>query len=477
MASNTQEIGDDLTWSRNEQVSIPSKASPQTTIEDLICIGFGPASLAIAIALSDASSTAKVSFLERQPKFAWHAGMQLPGAKMQISFMKDLATPRNPQSKFTFINYLFSKKRLNTFINLDTFLPSRLEYEDYLRWCAGHFEERVRYGQEVVEVSPDVVRKDGKVTQFQVVARDIVTGELTTRIARHVVIAVGGKGRIPSELPQASPRVVHSSKYSQQVSSALPDRSAAYNIAVLGSGQSAAEIFNDLPARYPNAKITMVIKGSALRPSDDSPFVNEIFDPERVDGIFAEGAELRASRIKADKATNYGVVRLGLLEHLYEQFYMQRLKSEDERDWQVKMRTNRKVVRSREVDGKLLLTFGKVVDDVQVVKEGDEELLVDAVFVATGYERNAHEGMLVKTRALLTEMAIEAQKFPVRRDYKIAFDERKVATNAGVWLQGCNESTHGLSDTLLSILAVRGGELVQSIFGNEVVEKRIRAKL
>ncbi|CZT00866.1 related to L-ornithine N5-oxygenase SidA [Rhynchosporium agropyri] len=477
MASNTQEIGDDLTWSRNEQVSIHSKASPQTTIEDLICIGFGPASLAIAIALSDASSTAKVSFLERQPKFAWHAGMQLPGAKMQISFMKDLATPRNPQSKFTFINYLFSKKRLNTFINLDTFLPSRLEYEDYLRWCAGHFEERVRYGQEVVEVSPDVVRKDGKVTQFQVVARDIVTGELTTRIARHVVIAVGGKGRIPSELPQVSPRVVHSSKYSQQVSSALPDRSAAYNIAVLGSGQSAAEIFNDLPARYPNAKITMVIKGSALRPSDDSPFVNEVFDPERVDGIFAEGAELRASRIKADKATNYGVVRLGLLEHLYERFYMQRLKSEDERDWQVKMRTNRKVVRSREVDGKLLLTFGKVVDDVQVVKEGDEELLVDAVFVATGYERNAHEGMLVKTRGLLTEMAIEAKKFSVRRDYKIAFDERKVAANAGVWLQGCNESTHGLSDTLLSILAVRGGELVQSIFGNEVVEKRIRAKL
>jgi L-ornithine N5-oxygenase len=32
-------------------------------------------------------------------------------------------------------------------------------------------------------------------------------------------------------------------------------------------------------------------------------------------------------------------------------------------------------------------------------------------------------------------------------------------------LQGCNESTHGLSDTLLSILATRGGEMVNSIFG------------
>ncbi|KAH7395459.1 L-lysine 6-monooxygenase (NADPH-requiring)-domain-containing protein [Cadophora sp. MPI-SDFR-AT-0126] len=475
MASNAQEIGSELAWSHMEQVSSPTMASPQSSVEDLICIGFGPASLAIAIALEDASTSAKVSFLERQSQFAWHSGMQLPGAKMQISFLKDLATPRNPRSKFTFINYLFSKKRLNTFINLDTFLPSRLEYEDYLRWCASHFEDRVSYGQEVVEVSPDINVRNGKVAQFRVIARDVVTGELSTRIARHVVIAVGGKGKIPAELPQFHSKVVHSSKYSQQVATALPDQSKAYNIAVIGNGQSAAEIFNDLPARYPNAKVTLVIKGTALRPSDDSPFVNEIFDPERVDGIFAEGAALREQRIKADKATNYGVVRLGLLEHLYERFYMQRLKSEDEHDWQVRLRTNREVAKSKEVDGKLLLSFGKVVEDA--TPGGKEELLVDAVFVATGYERNAHEGMLIKMRGLLTETARELKKFPVRRDYKIAFDENKVAPNAGVWLQGCNESTHGLSDTLLSILAVRGGELVQSMFGSETAEQQVRAKL
>ena len=365
---------------------------------------------------------------------------------MQISFLKDLATPRNPRSKFTFINYLFSKNRLNTFINLDTFLPSRLEYEDYLRWCASHFEDRVSYGQEVIEVSPELTLRNGKVAQFRVVSRDIVTGELSTRLARHVVVAVGGKGKVPAELPQFHSQVVHSSKYSQQVATALPDQNKAYNIAVVGNGQSAAEIFNDLPARYPNAKVTLIIKGTALRPSDDSPFVNEIFDPERVDGIFAEGAALREQRIKADKATNYGVVRLGLLEHLYERFYMQRLKSEDERDWQVRLKTNRKVIRSKEVDGKLLLSFGKVVEDA--TPEGKEDLLVDAVFVATGYERNAHEGMLIKTRGLLTETARDLKKFPVRRDYKIAFDENKVAGNAGVWLQGCNESTHGVSSLL-----------------------------
>lgn len=60
-------------------------------VHDLICVGFGPASLAIAIALHDALEAGgstlrthepKVRFLERQQRFAWHAGMLLPGAKM-----------------------------------------------------------------------------------------------------------------------------------------------------------------------------------------------------------------------------------------------------------------------------------------------------------------------------------------------------------------------------------------------------------
>ena len=59
-------------------------------IFDLVCIGFGPASLAIAVALHDLSIPANVLFLERQPRFAWHAGMLLSGARMQISFLKDV---------------------------------------------------------------------------------------------------------------------------------------------------------------------------------------------------------------------------------------------------------------------------------------------------------------------------------------------------------------------------------------------------
>jgi L-ornithine N5-oxygenase len=249
----------------------------QDELLDLLCIGFGPASLAIAIALHDAqkislSQPPKVLFLEKQPQFGWHAGMQLPGAKMQISFLKDLATPRDPTSRFTFLNYLFENGRLNQFINLGTLLPTRFEYEDYLRWCAGHFEQegKVVYGVEVESLRVGDKAKDGKVSSFSVTARDS-NGQLFERRARHVVIAVGGRPFLPQNL-QGLKHVAHSSQFATTIAN-IQEREAGRSLrfAVFGSGQSAAEIFNDLWDRFPQSQVNLVIKGASLRPSDDSP--------------------------------------------------------------------------------------------------------------------------------------------------------------------------------------------------------------
>jgi L-ornithine N5-oxygenase len=191
---------------------------------------------------------------------------------MQITFMKDMATLRNPRSEFTFINYLFQKDRLIEFTNLNTFLPQRVEYEDYMRWCASWFDEVVQYNQEVVKVMPEKsVRGSGEITTFVVVSRDLETGELQSRRTRHVVIAAGGRPNIPRPFPANHPKVMHSSQFCHISSKVLQDFQAPYNIAVVGNGQSAAEIFDFLHAHYPNSRTNLLIKGGALRPSDDSP--------------------------------------------------------------------------------------------------------------------------------------------------------------------------------------------------------------
>ena len=129
-------------------------------IHDLIGIGFGPSNLALAIALQEqaAQGGAPVDalFIEKQPRFAWHPNMLLDHAHMQISFLKDLATLRNPASPYTFLNYLHAKHRLQDFINLKTFYPSRHEFNDYLSWAASHFSEQCAYGEEVLSVLPEM---------------------------------------------------------------------------------------------------------------------------------------------------------------------------------------------------------------------------------------------------------------------------------------------------------------------------------
>ncbi|KAL2039088.1 hypothetical protein N7G274_008137 [Stereocaulon virgatum] len=171
-------------------LQLQQAATDPEDIFDLVCVGFGPASLAIAVALHDRGVRAKVLFIERQRSFSWHAGMLLPNARMQISFMKDLATLRDPRSKFTFVNYLKTKDRLVAFTNLSTFLPLRDEFNDYLTWCASQFEQDVRYCQETISILP-INSCQEPVKSWQVVSKDVNTNRQGFVTARHVVVAIG----------------------------------------------------------------------------------------------------------------------------------------------------------------------------------------------------------------------------------------------------------------------------------------------
>ncbi|KAI0864040.1 L-lysine 6-monooxygenase (NADPH-requiring)-domain-containing protein [Xylaria cubensis] len=474
------------------------KATPSSELHDLICVGFGPASLAIAVALHDSveagrlpvantSTLPKVLFLEKQQQFAWHAGMLLPGAKMQISFIKDMATLRDPTSKFTFLNYLHENKRLVEFTNLSTFLPARVEYEDYLRWCASSFDDVVQYGNEVISVSPQQTTT-GPVSIFTVTSKNIRTGVVATHKAKNVLFAVGGQPSIPKCLPSSHPKVIHSSQYAHLVPQILNQRDAPYRVAVVGAGQSAAEIFNNIQNLYPNSQTTLVMRSEFLRPSDDSPFVNSIFNPSYVDELFSRSNELRRSLLGDARSTNYGVVRLELIEHLYERMYdQQRELGSDSKKWPHRILGSSAIAGVEAQADKIRLVVRPLsresLNTVYEKSDADEILECDLVIAATGYQRQAHLSMMKNVADLLPEgpavknvdasdgeknhdARIGGRPVNVNRDYSLQFAPGKVSPGSGIWLQGCCEGTHGLSDTLLSILAVRSQEIVESVFGD-----------
>ncbi|KAI0405143.1 FAD/NAD(P)-binding domain-containing protein [Xylaria palmicola] len=479
------------------------KPTPSDDVHDLICVGFGPASLAIAVALHDSvgagklpGTLPKVLFLEKQERFAWHAGMLLPGAKMQISFIKDMATLRDPTSRFTFLNYLHQNNRLVEFTNLSTFLPARVEYEDYLRWCASSFDDVVRYGSEVVSVSPDHT-PSAPVSKFIVTSRNVKTGSVVTHRAKNILFAIGGQPSIPKCLPASHPRVIHSSQYAQMVPRILSQRDAPYRVAVVGAGQSAAEIFNNIQNLYPNSKTALVMHSEFLKPSDDSPFVNSIFNPAYVDELFMRSDERRRAVLGDARSTNYGVVRLELIEHLYERMYhQQRELGTDSKTWPHRILGSSDIVGSEATADKIRLAV-RPLSDAAGGGDGrsDEILECDLVIAATGYQRQAHLTMMKDVAGLLPEgpkttgapapevtrgknydATIAGRPVKVGRDYALQFAPGKVSPGSGIWLQGCCEGTHGLSDTLLSILAVRSQEIVDSVFGGDTQTRAARVE-
>ena len=421
----------------------------------------------------------KIAFLEKQTSFGWHSGMLIEGAKMQISFIKDLATLRNPRSRFTFLNYLHHKRRLIQFSDLNTFLPSRVEFEDYLQWCSEHFSKDVFYGEEVLDVAPNSTEKSGIINTFVVRSRNVLTQKETTLRTKHIVIAIGGKPHLPDQFGSSHSRIIHSSKYIKSVPKLLKDRAADYNIAIIGSGQSAAEVFDNLHSRYPNSRTHLIMRQSTLRPSDDSPFVNEIFDPKRIQPFYDLPRETRSSIISHNRNTNYSVVRLELLEKLYETLYLQRIPYDSEDKWP------HRIIPNADIQAVFLHSAEEIGLEVSWSPAGESSLRTDKfcydlVVVATGYKHDGYEDLL---HPVFEHSQVQGKGSVTAKDYRLVIPGLKIDKDAGIWLQGCNEETHGVScaalligiraltrlqlgDTLLSGLAIRGSEVVRSIFEN-----------
>ncbi|GJD79190.1 lysine N(6)-hydroxylase/L-ornithine N(5)-oxygenase family protein [Methylobacterium gregans] len=422
--------------------------------DDILGIGFGPSNLALAIALETEARHGPVRpsarFLERQARFGWHRAMMLPGADMQISFVKDLVSLRDPTNPFSFLNYLHRKGRLIAFLNLKTFNPSRVEYNDYLAWAAEHFAESVAYGEGVEAVHPEI--RDGRLAAFRLAGRT-ESGAVRMRRCRHLVVAAGGDPWIPEPFGRlrGDRRLVHSSWYLPGIAAALgnprldgPER----RVLVVGGGQSAVEIAVDAGARYPRARIDLAIRAPALKPADDSPFVNEIFDPAAVDRVHGAPEPVRAELIAAHRDTNYAVVDADLIQSFYQTLYEQDVSGET----RYRLLRSTRVVAIAPGPAGLAATLRDDVAGTQATKG------YDAVICATGYTRAAVPTMLDPLRPFMAAETVD-------RHYRLPLAPAE--PRLSLHLQGFAEASHGLTETLLSILPIRAGEIAATILDLE----------
>ncbi|MFC9430214.1 lysine N(6)-hydroxylase/L-ornithine N(5)-oxygenase family protein [Streptomyces sp. NPDC056987] len=425
-------------------------------VHDLIGIGFGPSNVAMAIALTEHNAhvggeePVTARFFEQQPSFGWHRGMLIDDATMQVSFLKDLVTLRNPASEFSFLCYLRSKNRLIDFINHKSLFPLRVEFHDYFEWAAAKVGDLVSYGHEVVSVTPFV--HDGAVEYLDVTVRS--AEGLATHRARNLVIGTGLRPLMPEGVERGD-RIWHNSDLLSKVDDVGdgPGDTEPSRFIVVGAGQSAAENVAYLHRRFPRAEICAVFSRYGYSPADDSSFANRIFDPGAVDDYFAAPESVKSRLMAYHGNTNYSVVDIDLIDDLYRQMYQEKVLGTERLRFL-------NVSRIAEVEE----TPGGVRATVKSLVTGEETPLdADVVVFATGYSPADPLGLLgeVADRCLRDDQG----RVRVERDYRIATEP---GLRCGIYLQGGTEHTHGITTSLLSNTAIRVGEILDSLLDRGV---------
>ncbi|MFI5999626.1 lysine N(6)-hydroxylase/L-ornithine N(5)-oxygenase family protein [Streptomyces sp. NPDC051366] len=407
----------------------------------VLAIGAGPANLALAVAIEESGSAELADgtlLLEQSPDVKWQRDLLMPWARSQVSFLKDLVTLRNPSSRFTFLNFLYEQGRLDEFINLGTFHPFRWEFSDYLQWVATSLQRvRIQYGARAAQVDP-VVEADGSVSGWSVLLTD---GDVIR--CRDLVVGGGRDPRVPdvfAGLP--ADRLIHSAQYRTRIG--LLPKDEPLRAVVVGGAQSAAEMFYALHENLPQSRVTMVVRSVGLQNYQTSKFVNERFFPSFVDEFYDSPAEVRAQVLDEMRLTNYAGLAPPFLDELYTMLYRQKALGPQRSE----VRAMTEVVGARLEDGDVVL-------DLRDRMSGKTEpLRCDLVLLGTGYDP--------RKPALVRELAarVGIDEVAVSRAHRVELGE---SAWGAVYLQGVNEETHGIADSLISVLAHRSHDILTDL--------------
>ncbi len=406
-------------------------------IHDFIGIGFGPSNVAMAIAVSEHNARVggpdaiSARFFEQQPSFGWHRGMLIDDATMQVSFLKDLVTLRNPASEFSFLCYLKSNGRLIDFINHKNLFPLRVEFHDYFEWAAAKVDDMVSYAHEVVGVTP--VTRDGVVEYLDVTVR---SGEgLARHRARNLVVGTGLRPVMPDGVERTD-RVWHNSDLLRKVDAL--EASAPSRFIVVGAGQSAAENVAYLHRRFPEAEVCAVFSRYGYSPADDRQRLRQPDLRPGGGGRLLHGA--RELQAQADGLPRqHQLLRGG-------------------------HRPDRRPVPA-DVPGEGPRHRAPALPQRLPADRRQGDIGQGPRHGAVPRHRRGDSPGPVFGEVADRCLRDEEGRVRVERDYRIATDP---GLRCGIYVQGGTEHTHGITSSLLSNTAVRVGEILDSLLGRSL---------
>ncbi|MGN0101256.1 MAG: lysine N(6)-hydroxylase/L-ornithine N(5)-oxygenase family protein [Dietzia sp.] len=430
-------------------------------IHDLLGVGIGPFNLGLACLAEPLDLDAV--FLDARDGFAWHHGLMFEDATIQVPFLADLVTLADPTSPYSFLAYLKQIGRLYPFYIREDFQPLRAEYDAYCRWAS----ERVgglRWGREVVDVrreeSPGDDGDDAPVYRVTAITRE---GTETYR-ARHLVLGVGTTPWAPIDhepLDGDGTVALHASDYLHRREELL----SLGSVTVVGSGQSAAEIYHDLlsGAGADGPRVDWVTRSPRFFPMEYTKLTLEMTSPEYIDHFHALPADQR-DRMLREQRSLYKGINAELINEIHDLLYRR----------SVHGLGNGLLAAATTLDGATRETARGSAGGTGGAGSAGGALRLELSCADTGRPWSHHtDGLVLATGysptppRFLTGIADEIDR-DERGRYRVARDHTVDRAHRTIHVQNAEEHTHGLTAPDLGMGAMRNSIILRSICGREV---------
>lgn len=410
-----------------------------TIIYDVAGIGIGPFNLGLAALLHPVKELRTI-FFEKNDTFNWHPGMMISGTTLQVPFYADLVTLADPCSKFSFFSFLKFKNRLIRFSIYDHHFISRKLFNEYCKWAASQLTN-LQFNSPV-----SLVRYD---CEKQCYNLQVTNGhEHTDFYAKHIVCGIGSEPSIPSFCPELlGNNVFHSSSYLYHKENLVQQKS----VAVIGSGQSAAEIFFDLLqyiSSVTDKELMWITRSNGFFPMDYSKLALEMTSPDYIT-YFYHLPEHRKRDVLQSQSMLYKGINFSLIDRIYDKMYEL---AEDFGEIPVRLLTNVELRNLTGENGKYLLDFFHV-------QQGKYyQQYADIVILATGYQNTTPDFFSTVRERICWK---DNGELDVAFNYSI--DENR----SEIFVQNAEQLTHGFNAPDLGMGPHRNAIIINSILGYE----------
>ncbi|MBV1871049.1 MAG: SidA/IucD/PvdA family monooxygenase [Gammaproteobacteria bacterium] len=423
-------------------------------IYDFIAVGVGPFNLGLA-ALTSTLSDVNGLFLEQQGEFNWHPGLMIEGVHLQTPFLSDLVTLADPTHPLSFLNYIKKQGRIYSFYIREDFFLLREEYNRYCQWAAKQIPS-ILWNHRV-----DTIKYQSTRECYEVFITDTHKNTRISYLTKKLVLGTGPQPNYPSCCKQViakADQAFHATDY-------LPNKADLKkmdSITIVGSGQSAAEIFYDLLQDVDKEPYTLNWSTSSPRfyPLEYSKLTLEMTSPEYVDYFHALPEHKRLTLIHQQKNLYKGIDST-LINAIYDLLYAKRLIMDTSNEQlKVNIFSNCRLENVLPERQRLTLDF------YHAEKNESFTIRTQGLIMSTGFQYREPSFLRpIRKRIRYTK----SKQFDVQRNYSID------NFNNEIFVQNAELNSHGFVTPDLGMACYRNSNIIKEITGVEhyPIEERI----